>query len=173
MAGAEDMLIEDEDEAVGLGAEAAPNEKKSIAGVGAGAGARAASLGLSSSNEMLDLPFASDGGRKGIEGAGASSSSVGGAEGNALKDKAWPLPPPRTRSVGAGTGFFCFGAGSIDISDDIPAPDSNRGFFATGLDISCSSPSSFTGLSEGRAIATRFFVLGGGRAMLDDEVVLD
>lgn len=129
-------------------------------------------MGLSSSNEMLDLPFASDGGRKGIESAGASSSA-GGAEGGALKDKAWPLPPPRTRSVGAGVGFFCFGAGSIDISDDVPAPDSNRGFFAAGLDISFSSPSSFAGLSEGRAIATRFFVLGGGRAMLDDDVVLD
>ena len=135
----------------------APNEKKSTAG--AADTLDAAGLVLPSSTEIFDRPFFNEGGKKDTElvfdlGSSesplvvrAGSASVEGSVGSTVVDgldilntSPGPLPPPRTRSGAGATGTFCLGAGNIDNSDDLPAPESKRGFFAGGLSSSSSSP---------------------------------
>lgn len=154
-----------------------PREKKSVAG-GGGGWYVGLGAGLMSSTLILLLPLPSDGGRildelalgGGKDSAGASSymsassSCADGraaASGNVLNTRPGRPPPPKTRSAGGGIGFFTFGAGSIDNKEDMPAPDSSRGFLAAGRGSSSSSPPCLLPLSSGRPIAIflTFFAL--------------
>lgn len=169
-----------------------PNEKKSTAGAAdTFAGSfRGAPFGLPpSSTDIFDRPLASDGGKKEKEldvstEAGAVLSSLissrlvvgsssklsiarGAAAREVLNTNPGPFPPPKTRSGAGSAATFCFGAGSIDNSDDAPAPDSSRGFFAAGLSSLKSSSSLSPAVDRLGSPIVIFFgppfvVLGGG-----------
>jgi len=146
-----------------------PSEKKSVAGVGKTGRGAAAGFGRSSS-DIFFLPF-NDVGTKAIDGvestgstdSGTSSGTLGAElatgscdTGALLKTSPGPFPPPKTRCAGAGVGTACLGVGSIDISNEDPAPVFL--FFAGGSSEDATGLwSSFSaGPSEGSVMAIFF-----------------
>lgn len=82
-----------------------------------------------------------------------------------------PRPPPNTLSGAAGTGFLFFGAGSIENSDEAPAPGSMRDFFAGGWPSKVSSSSMLAEI-VGSPIAIFFgtFFFGAGKEKPEDDL---
>jgi hypothetical protein len=104
------------------------------------------------SRSIFVRPFPKDEGRNNVDdvrGESSSTCSMGSdplstavvvAGGRVmLNTSPGPPPPPNTRWGAGSKGTFCFGAGSMDNSEDFPAPDSSRCFFAAGRSSASSS----------------------------------